>query len=802
MFLNYLKIALRNIVKYRAYSLINITALAIGIACIIVILLYVKFELEYDRYHKYGSRIYRVAKQSQKDEEIDKSANTPAPMAPALVNEFPEIMDAVRIDKPKFKLFVKSRENWIQEKDFILADPSLFKIFSFTLIRGDPHTILTDPNSIVITEKMAKKYFNKENPIGKIITFKKSYSWIMEIMGMQDRLLTHKVTGVIKEIPQNSHIKFNFVLPFTTFNKSYLTQWDSWNFATYILLREGGSAPTLENKLKEFLRIYRKRRANDIKLFLQPLEQIHLYSNIRHELEPGGSMGSLYLFSFIAFIVLLIACMNFINLSTALSIRRSREVGIRKVLGANRSRLILQFLGEAAFLSLLSLLLAIFIVRLIMPAFNTIVGRHIPFEFSELLPLMPAFFLLVAAVGLISGSYPAFIASRFQPEKVLKGIFPSGQKKRLRSTLVVAQFALSIAFVTCSIIGYQQLNFIKNKDLGFNKERIVQVPIHSRKILDSIEALKNQLLLSKNITGVSASSFSLDGNIEKTGIWWEGLPQNQEFSMYGISIDPTFIETMGIKIKEGKNPASFQEPGLILNEAAVKRIGWKSAREAVGKKIKYGIYANGLVIGVVKDFHFTSLHDRVQPLVLFNGKKFNYYSNLFVKINAKDIRPILEEIKRAWISFDPHQLFEYFFVDDIFEQLHKQDKRIQQIFQYASFLSILIACIGLFALTTLSIQQRTKEIGIRKTYGASTTNIIVMLLKEFAGFLLLANMISWPAAYFMMNKWLNNFTYRIDIGISAFILAALISLIIALFTISHRSLKAALANPVDSLRYE
>jgi putative ABC transport system permease protein len=802
MFKSYLKTAYRNIIKYKYYSLINILGLAFGITCCMLIFLYAKYELGYDRFHKNADQIYRIVKQSIKNNRIDRSTGTPAPLAAALVEEYPEILDAVRIDKPGYKIFVKDSGDWIYEKNFIFTDSSFFKIFSFFFLKGNRETALLDPSSIVITERIAKKYFKNENPMGKLITFKRSFSWIMGFMGMEDKPLTFKVSGVLKNIQGNSHLKFDFIAPFKTYNSFYLNQWNAWNFKTYILINRYSNPVELEKKFPGFLQKYRKKKSDNLKLYLQSLTGIHLHSNIRGEMAPGGSIGNLYLFSLISLIILLIACINYMNLSTALSIRRTKEVGVRKVLGAGHKDIIIRFVGESILISFISLPLAILLTHIILPIFNNIIGAEIKIDYKELLPFFPWLLILILVVGIITGLFPSLFVSKFQPGIVLKEIFKGRQKKTTRSIFVIIQFAFSIFFFLCTIIGWKQIDFIQSKNLGVSKETIIRIPIHSKEILDNIGPLKNELLKVKNVIDVTASSFSLDDSIERTSTWWEGQPTNLKESANGISIDSHFIDTFGIKLKAGRNLTNDDDMGIIINESMVKKIGWKSPQVAIGKKFKYGSYINGQIVGVVNDFHYRSLHQAIKPLVLFNGRNFKYFYNFFIKIHPSNIQEMLDNIKEIWNRFDPNQLFEFLFTDETLKRLYQKESRIQNVFQYASFLSIFIACIGLIGMVTLYSEQQTKEIGIRKAFGANTTDILFMFFKETIIWVLLANLIAWPIAYIFMYKWMQNFVLRTGIGILPFLLAGFFSLVISLVAVSYQSFKSASLNPAETLRYE
>jgi putative ABC transport system permease protein len=787
MLKNYLKIALRNLFKYKVYSIINIFGLSVGLACCILIMLFIRDELNYDKFHKNADQIYRVVVEFKYRDRPDHFAQTQAPLAPALLNEFPEVLNAVRFARRSEEL-IASKEKYFWEKGLMLADPSIFEVFTFPLIKGDSKTALNDPNSIVITQRMAQKYFSDEDPIGKILKIGDE--------GVKD----YKVTGILKNIPSNSQLQFDFLISFE--NQKGNIGWGQWNYSTYIQLPPNYPAHELEKRLPDLVGKYmgEETRAGST-LHLQPLIRIHLHSNLRDDLPTNRDLSHLYIFSGIALLIMMLACINFVNLVTARSTVREKEVGLRKVVGANRLQLILQFLGEAILLSFFSFLLSFVFVEILLPVFNTISGKEMAFHLIHDFPFMITLIGLMFIVGILSGSYPAFVISRFQPVSILRKGF--GEKTSVhpstsRKFLVVAQFAISIMFLFSTALMHQQLRYIRNKNLGYDKEHLVVLPIFYRDVQPKCELLKSEIMQSPLIVNATKTSYLPSRLANYQNLWWEGLPDNNEY-MHWIGVDHDFIQTLGLRIKSGRDFSreypTDQRGAYILNEAAVEMTGWESP---IGKQFE--IVDRGEVIGIIHNFHFQSLHQKIQPLVLYiYPESFRY---MLVRIRAEDIPKSLQFLKQKWEELFPGRLFEFSFFDEDFDRIYMTETRLAKTFNYITCLAILIACLGLFGLASFTTLRRTKEIGIRKVLGASVSGIIILLSKDFLKWVLVANLIAWPLSYFAMNKWLQNFAYRTDIGLSIFLLAAVLVFAIALLTIIFQAIKAALANPVDSLRYE
>jgi putative ABC transport system permease protein len=805
---NYFKVALRNIFRYKSYSLITIAGLAVGLASCFLILLFVQFELSYDRFHLKAPQIYRLALDHGfiAPGQAFRHTGTCAPLASALLKEFPEIKDAVRMDSPfrgNTQIFVRKGEEWIKEEKFLLADSSLFSIFSFPFLKGDPEKALQDPYSLVLTEEMAQKYFESEDPIGKMISIQRRDALISA--ASQSSIFDFKVTGVLKNIPSNSHFHFDFVIPFTFMNTlydfNYLENWHSFNFVTYILLHPEASPADLEKKFPVFVKKYMGENERQPSIFLQPLTRIHLYSHLFGEIEATSDVKYLYYYSIIGILILIIACINFTNLSTARASLRTREVGMRKVVGAQRKQLINQFLSESVVLALLALPLAIVLAELFLPLFNSIVNRSLAIRYFADIKMTLAMIAITLLAGLISGIYPAFLISAYQPVRVLKGISERrGGRSLVRSILVVTQFAFSIFFISLTLLVVRQLSFVRQKDLGFDREFVGYLNLPSKAVSQQADALKSELLKNYLIRGVAVSNHLPFKTIEKTSIWWESAPQDTEVNMNGIGTDSDFLATMGIPLVSGKNFSSGQSVSYLLNEAALKTLGWKTPGEAIGRPFQYGTYPRGEIVGVVRDFHYKSLYEKIEPLVIHNSRRFTRF--LLVKIGPGNLDDALQHMRKVWKSFEPDIPFEFVFLDDYMNTLYQNDQRTRTIFAISSFLTIFIASLGLFNLASFSVIQRTKEIGIRKVLGASVSRIVAMLCRDFVRLVILANVIAWPLAYFAMSRWLQNFAYRVNISLIPFILSAVLAFFAALVTIFFHSLKTALANPVESLRYE
>jgi putative ABC transport system permease protein len=787
MFKNYLLVTLRNVKKNSTYSLLNIIGLAIGMTAFILISLYVQYELSYDKYHENAARIYRVIREGR--------AFTPAPLGPELKEKIPEVEAAARIIRNSNTL-ISHEQNHYLEEEFYWADPKVFDIFSIPFTSGNPETALKDPFAIVLSQRAAKKYFGDADPMGNILTVSERYEF--------------KVSGVFSDMPANSHFVMDTVVPYETYfriTSNDITGWRS-NFSyTYLLLHKGADPQEAENKISPLIEIPLLKAAG-IKepypkyYFIQPMTEIHLHSHLEQEIGLNSDMKFILLFSSIAFLILFIACINYMNLATARSLRRGKEVGMRKVVGAQKGQLIAQFLGESVVMAILAMIFSILMVLAALPAFNNLVQRQLRLD-----PLQnPQFFLAIVFialfVGLFAGSYPAMRMSGFRPIAVLSGTFTRSPKgSSLRNVLVLVQFAITIILIICTTAVRAQLKFIKTVDMGYTKEQIITLPVRVGSIRQNILSIKTVLLQSSDIIAVSTSG-RLPNNIDTfTSRDWTGRNPDEPIPIYYNTADYDYIDLFGMQIVQGRNFSrdfpSDEKGAFLVNETAVKVAEWESP---IGRKLTHWSGQTGVIVGVLKDFHLHSLHRPIEPLYVFlNPRDF---SNIAIKIKPINIPATIDHVKEVMKKFSPSTPFSYSFFDEVFERAYFTEQRMGRVFGAFSFLAIFIACLGLFGLTTFAAEQRTKEIGIRKVLGASDAKIFLLLSKEFVRWVLLANIIAWPIAYFAMNTWLQNFAYRIHIGIVAFLISGGTALLIAYLTVSFQSIKSARANPVKSLRYE
>ncbi|NIM11052.1 MAG: FtsX-like permease family protein [Candidatus Aminicenantes bacterium] len=790
MFKNYFKVAFRSLLRHKGHSFINITCLSIGIAACLLILLWVQDELSYDRYHENADRIYRVVYQLEVDGQIRQRPKTPLPLAPTLVNEFPWIQKAVRLGKANF--LIKCKDKPFRE-EILFTDPNIFEVFTFHLVIGNPDTALNDPRSILISEDMRKKYFGEENPIGQIITLEKNHNYI--------------ITGVFNNIPRNSHFKFNFISSIFGYRKDYFNEWGVSNFWTYLLVADDSPLSIFEEKMPQFVEKYRGKELRDMyrmTYLLQPLTKIHLYSHLRGEIEENGDIVTVYILSAVALFILLIACLNYINLATARFTNRAKEAGLRRVLGAAPAQLIKQFLGESFLSALVALPLAILLAELFLPLFNSLSGKPLAFHYFNNLFILAGMVGIISVVGLLSGILPALFIMAFHPTDALRGIIKTGPViTLLRRSLVVFQFSISIIFIICMMIVSHQLHYTKTRKLGLNKENIVNIAVnHNEEARRIYETIKHEFLQHPNIIAVSASGFTPGRAPWNNNYWYKGISPT-EYRMIGcLPVDYDFIETLDINVVEGRgfsrNFPSDEKSTFMINKAALKEFGWETA---VGKYLNVSNdWKQGTIVGVVDDFHFNSLHNKVEPLVLYiDPPGYDFFS---VRITPGDIQGILNFLENKWHELVPGESFLYSFLEDDYDRLYKTEFRLKKILTVVTLLELFIACLGLLGLAAFSVEKRVKEIGIRKVFGASVQRIVFLLSKEFTVWVLVSNIIAWPIAWYAMKQWLQNFAYRIDILPWTFLLAGLITLIIALLTIIYKTVRAAAANPVETLRYE
>lgn len=801
MFKSYLKTTLRSIKKHLGYSLINIMGLAIGMACCILILLFVFDELSYDKFHENHDRIYRVTRQWLNEDGVISLhlGQVAPPIGPLLENDFPEIVHAVRIIGAG-GLLVGRNANFFEEPRFFFAEEDFFNVFTYEMIAGDPATALRDPMTVVITQEMAEKYFGSENPLGQSITVK-----------ADPIKVDMTVSGVIKTMPHNSHFHADILGSFKTYEavagEEELRSWSSNNYGTYFLLEENYDISQLKNQMDPFIdRHLSQGMSERTKLQLQKLTDIHLHSHLDSEIEANSDITYVYIFSIIAFFVLLIACINFINLATARSSGRAKEVGLRKVVGAQRSQLIRQFLGESILTAVISLLIAVVMVILILPKFNQFVGRILSFNLVSNLSLVFLLFLFAISVGILSGIYPALFLSAFKPVRTLKGKLDSGKKGfSFRTVLVVFQFTISIVLIICVSVVSSQLSYMQTRNLGFDKEHVVVLP-SSPAIAKNLDSFKSRLLLNPSILSISAAKRVPSGRLlDSSGasVLSGETSQPITFRIALLRVDHDYIPTFRMEMAAGRNFSreirTDSNQAFILNETAIRRIGWKTPEEAIEQGFGYG-GRKGQIVGVVKDFHFESFHQEIAPIVmLLSSTSLNQIS---IRINSQNIPQTMAFLQDIWSEMRPEYPFSYYFIDENFDQLYRSEENLSRIFSYFAFLSIFIGCLGLFGLASYTAERRTKEIAVRKVLGASSGGLVVLLSKEFSKWVLLANVIAWPIGYFIMSRWLQDFAYRSGIAIWAFFLAGGLAWTIAFLTVSYQTIKASLADPVSALKYE
>ncbi|HMV25385.1 MAG TPA: ABC transporter permease [bacterium] len=784
MLKSYLTMALRTLSKSKAYSFINIAGLAIGLTCTTLILLWVQDELSYNRFHEKLPRLYRVMEsQHYANGEIFTTSATPAPLLYHLKERFPEFEGISRMNFWN-NILIEYGEKRMYENDGLGVDPDFLTMFSFPLIKGDPLTALNQPDAVVLSETLAKKYFGNEDPIGKTIK-----------MGGRDLF---KITAIAADPPLQSSIKFNLLwsLSYLKETQPDKSNWDNNWLRLFAVLQPNQKGTDVSEKIKNVIIDRNPNMAVRIELFLQPLSDMYLYSDF-NKIPPR--INYVYILSGIAFLILLIACINFTNLATARSIKRAKEVGLRKVVGADRFQLIRQFLIESVTITLVAMMLSLILIELLIPLFNDLSGKQLSLRWDDI----QTFSLMCAMVlftGLVSGLYPAMVLSRYQPALVLKGSFSKSiQGMRLRKILVSLQFTLSIALVICTIIAYQQLQYMTNKNLGYDKEHLVYI-----RLLDDTAkqypVLKEKLQQKPGIVSVSAADQTMTGFGSNTwGLKWRGQQEGQRILTTFLRVDYDFFETHGIQVSEGrffsKNFAA-DSGAFIVNEAAIRQMKLENPLQETITLWN----TQGPIVGVVKDFHFQSVHQEITPLIfILKPERVNVMT---VRIGPSETTKTLASIEETWQQVMPQYPFVYQFVDEELEKLYKAEQRLTGIYTSFTVLAIIISCLGLFGLASFTTEQRTKEIGIRKVLGASIPKIIIMLSTEFLKLVLLSNIIAWPVAYFLMSRWLQDFAFRVDIGIMTFILAGTTALCIALITVSYQAIKASSANPVDALKYE
>ena len=800
MFKNYLKIAMRNLLRYKVYSFINIFGLAIGMACFLLIVFYIQFERSYDNFHQNSKNIYKLVRVNTLGERVERRVNTGAPLAPLLTQNFPSIKHAVRFTNLYMGLISQGEMRFV-ERRFFFTDETVFKVFTFPLLKGNPDTALKEPFTVVLTEETAQKYFGDDDPLDKILVY-----------NFYGNRFDFKVTGVVESIPRNSHLDFDFLASYKSLRpivgEYFLTKhWDSPTH-TYILLSEGSDPGELERQLPAFTEKHvDKWSFTSISHELMSLEDLYFQS-------PGPAIGRrgntqfLFVLSVISVFILLIACINFMNLSTSRSGSRAKEIGMRKVIGAQRQQLIRQFIGESLVCSFLALFLAAFLVELFLPALSNFVGEKLRINYLTDLKYLITMLLTAILVGIVSGSYPALFLSSFRPAPVLKGEFRGGIAAVLvRKALVVGQFAMSIVLIAGSILVIKQMNFVKNRDMGFNKDNLITMLIRESAVRSKYDLLKDRWLQSPDILGVTATSMlpgvgSPNGiNISAKGV--------DDLDMPIIYVDHDYVKTLEVSLARGrdfsKEIATDETEALLINEAALERFGWQ---DGLGEQVEMYFKREGRkdpqyltrVVGILPNFNFRDLTVSIYPM-LFKIDSRRFY-HILIRINGNRIPESIDYVKKVWQEFQFDYPFEFTFLEDEMNDVYRRFQNFSTITRYGTFWAILIACLGLFGLASFTVEKKTKEIGIRKVLGASIPRIIRLINMEFFFLVALANIIAWPVAYYAMIRYLRYFAFRTSIGIWIFFLAGAIALLVAVLTVSYQAARAALANPIDSLRYE
>lgn len=781
MLKNYLKVTLRTLRKQPVYTAINVVGLGVGIAACLLIGLYVHDELSYDEYHVRKDRIYRLVR-----EDI---AKVPGPWGPAIQRDFPAVRQIVRLQFFDDALVRRGEKRFV-ESDGLYADSTLFDVFSYAFLRGDPRTALVRPHTMVLTKSMAQRYFGTENPLGQTLAVDGE---------------TFEVTGVIENVPRTSHFRFSFLVAQATDTSSRQEDWAFNQFYTYVLLDEEATPHALEARLPAWLSEHVDEEAPDeLQVALQPLTDIHLHSHLFREMQPNGDATAVYVLAAIAGFVLLIACINFVNLATARSAQRTREVGIRKAVGAQRRQLVVQFLTEAMLLSVAALGMALILVMLGWPGFRAVVGPALSLDVLTSGPAIAVLVGLALGVGVLAGGYPAWVLSAYRPSGMLKAGHAGSGHRSLRKGLIVFQFAVSSVLMGAAGVVYHQVRYMQTKDLGFDAERLVIVPLQGEAVQRGYETLKSELLQHPNIANVSIS-----GNLPGGGDWGipyvpEGVPEDDIPPMRTLVVDHNFVETFGLEIVAGRDfseaYATDATGAFLINETAAQQLGWA---EPVGRTIAMPAIGRerAPVIGVVKDFHFRSMHEEIGPILLFIAPP-EWVRFATLRIGPGDPKRTLAYVEATWSAFDTQYPFTYSFVDERFGALHETEQQIGRLVGAFAGLAIFIACLGLFGLAAFVAQRRTKEIGIRKVLGASVIQIVGLLLREFAVLVGIALAFGLPVAYTLMNRWLDDFAYRIDIGPGLLGVTGGLALLIAGIAVSYHILCAATVDPAETLRTE
>ena len=776
----------RSIKRNLSFSIINISGLSIGFTLVLILLAWLQYELSFDKFQENANRIFRVVVEFEREGSSDNFADTPAPLGEAVKKDIPEVVDYVRFGNLGRVLVNYENEQFWEEID--LADPSIFKIFSFRLSKGDPETALNNPGSIVLNETKAKKYFGSKNPLGQTL-----------LLG--DNKTPYKITGVMEDIPENSQLQFDFLSPLSEDRSN--KGWGMWNYTTYILAQKKGSLNSISQKLPGL--VEKIPYEDKFKLHLQPLLSIHLHSRLRSDLPNNTNIKTVYIISSILILVLLVACINYMNLATARYTKRGKEAGLRKVAGATNLNLIEQFLFESFALTFSAFIIAGFLFYLLMPVFIIITGIPLKLESLMTFNSFVILILLIFLISIVAGSYPAFLLSSVNPVSTIRSDFNLVgviSVKAFRKGLVVFQFFISIALIASAIVIKSQLAFIRNKNLGMTPDQVVVIPIYQAQVKPKYELFKKDILDNPAILNASAIAYFPGTQGYYQNSWWEGLNEGDNSNLMDwISVDQDFINTLKIELSKGEFfPEDISTKGSIsyvMNELAVKKIGWD---DPLGKQFDIVGIGKGRVIGVVKNFNFKSLHNELNPVALTFYPEI--FDNLMIKISTENIPGTLKYLEKKWESHFPQYPFEFTFLSDDFQKMYKNETTMSLIITYISILALFVSCIGLFGLVLFTIDSRVKEIGLRKVAGSTTGQIIKMLNLEYVKYILLSFIIACPIIIYSMQKWLQNFAYRVNLSWWIFVSAGIITVLISLLAVSWHTWNMATKNPVDCLRHE
>lgn len=801
MIKNYFKVAVRNILKHKFFSAINILGLTIGMACCLFLFIYVMDELGYDKFHKDVNNLYRVGLHGKVAGQEIYTTNSSYPVAFAMADEITGVTDVLRLWPRRAGIVFKNEEKSFAEKNVFYADSNFFQFFSFKLLEGDPLTVLKEPNTVVLTQNLAEKYFGKEEALGKLIT-------------IGDNNQSYKVTGIASPAPGNSHFHYNALISFVSSKGLLYEGWTGNSLQTYVRINENTSADQVNQRLEELVAKYVgpelesglgfsfeefKKQGGEYGYIVYPMTDTHLFSTFDDDIEPNGDIKYVYIFSLIGVFILIIACINFMNLSTARSAGRAKEVGLRKTLGSARSQMIGQFISESVVYSFFAIVIALIACYLLLPYFNTISGKELTLDSLSTLPFLASAIALVIFVGVVAGSYPAFYLTSFKIVEVLKGKVKAGMKsKGVRSVMVVVQFSISIFLIIATVVVLQQLNFLQTKNLGMDKQNVIIIQ-NTRRLGSNIEPFKNIIKQSANVENASYTNNPFPG-VNNTNVFrGEGSEQDHLAGSYYADYD--HMDVLKFELAEGRyfsRDIASDSNAMVINEAALKEFGWES-----GLNHKIIDYSGNQpvsreVIGVVKNFNFESLKSEVRPLIISFTNTSRY---LLIRYEG-DPQAVLKSVQQLWNEYAPGDPFEYTFLDQDFDALFRSEQRLKNIFMIFAGLAIFIACLGLFALAAFTTEQRTKEIGIRKALGASVSTLTLLLSKEFTILVMISFAPAAVAAYFFTNSWLQEFAYRIHISPVVYIVSGLIAFAVAWLTVGLQAIKAAGANPIHSLRYE